>query len=49
METSISGKCFKAFKIQEGSIKQARLAGKNQNLKGLVGELSLELKNEGLS
>lgn len=40
----------KAFEIEKVSTKQARLECENQKLKGLVGELTLELKkSEGWS
>lgn len=40
----------KAFEIEKVSAKQARLECENQKLKGLVGELTLELKkSEGWS
>lgn len=40
----------KAFEVEKVSTKQARLECENQKLKGLVGELSLELKkSEGWS
>ena len=34
----------KAFEVEKASAKQARLECENQKLKGLVGELTLELK-----
>jgi len=40
----------KAFEVEKVSSKQARLESENQKLKGLVGELTLELKkSEGWS
>lgn len=41
---------FKAFDVEKVSTKQAHLECENQKLKGLVGELTLELKkSEGWS